>query len=69
MSQKTKLRIEHKCKLEQLELVRLFSRKFELLALPDLTAAVMSLTLFQGNVILSLFRDPFLIEPPESGTR
>ena len=24
---------------------------------------------FQGNVILSLFRDPFLIEPPESGTR
>ena len=23
----------------------------------------------QGNIILSLFRDPFLIEPPESGTR
>ena len=29
----------------------------------------MSLTLFQENVILSLFRDPFLIDPPESGTR
>ena len=24
---------------------------------------------FQGNVILSLFRDLFSIEPPESGTR
>ena len=24
--------------------------------------------LFEGNVILSLFRDPFSIEPPESGT-
>ena len=35
----------------------------------DLKASVMSLTLFQGNVILSLFRDPFLKEPPESGTR
>ena len=40
-----------------------------LFAVPDLTATVMSLTLFQGNVILSLFRDLFLIEPPESGTR
>ena len=32
------------------------------------TATVMLLTLFQGNVILSLFRDLFEIEPPESGT-
>ena len=32
------------------------------------TATVMLLTLFQGNVILSLFRDLFKIEPPESGT-
>ena len=35
----------------------------------NLTATVMLLTLFQGNVILSPFRDPFLLEPPESGTR
>ena len=28
----------------------------------------MSLILFQENVILSLFRDLFLIEPSESGT-
>ena len=34
----------------------------------NLIATVMLLTLFQGNVILSLFRDLFKIEPPESGT-
>ena len=34
----------------------------------DLIATVMLLTLFQGNVILSLFRGLFKIEPPESGT-
>ena len=46
----------------------LFSRRSLLLALPDLTATIMSLTLFQGNAILSLFRDLVLIEPPETGT-
>ena len=34
----------------------------------QITATVMSLTLFQGNVILSLFRDLLIKEPPGYGT-
>ena len=46
-----------KLKPEELELVLLFSCTSQLLALPDLTATVMSLTLFQGNVILLYLRN------------
>ena len=58
------------CLITDLLLARVFRHDFlfKVVTGRDLTATVMLLTLFQGNVILSLFRDLFKIEPPESGT-